>query len=124
MEVVDPGHEYLLDSLDGEQMNHLIFVKREGEKFPGNVGHHPGTTMQEVLRALIDRAQYVNNQVKCHETTMAIDNMEFALLWLEQRAAKRHGRSESFLDIERKDIISGKNKCSKCGHVGCSGDCH
>lgn len=55
MKVIDPGHVYDLRSLDGEQLNRLVFVKREGPSYPGNVGHYPGTTMQEVLRALIDR---------------------------------------------------------------------
>lgn len=50
-----------------------MFVKREGEHFPGNVGHYPGTTMQEVLRVLIDRAKYVNSQIPCLETEMAIE---------------------------------------------------
>lgn len=60
MTVIDPGHEYLMDSLDGEQTNRLVFVKRQGVKYPGNVGAHPGTTMQEVLRALLERLKYVN----------------------------------------------------------------
>lgn len=122
MNVVDPGHEYLLDSLDGEQINHLIFVKREGVNYPGNVGHHPGTTMQEVLRALIHRAAYVNNQIWCEETEQAIMHMEAAVLVLEIRAAKRHSRS---LDaVPRQHVISGEGKCQKCGHVGCAGECH
>ncbi len=124
MRIIDPGHEYILDSLDGDQENHLIFVKREGEKYPGNVGNHPGTTMQEVLRALIERARYVNTKIWSPYTQAAIVNMENALLLFERRAAERHGRIEEFLVIERQDVIDGTNKCTICGHVGCSGNCH
>lgn len=52
MRVVDPGHVYDLVSLDGGQVHRLTFVKRLGERYPGNVGFpHAGTNMQEVLRA-------------------------------------------------------------------------
>lgn len=120
MKVVDAGHEYELDSLDGEQINKLVFVKREGKKYPGNVGHHPGTTMQEVLRALIDRAKYVNSQVPDINTISAIDCMRKAIFSLESRAAIRHNRTINF-SID--DAVNGKEKCLKCGHVGCNYDC-
>lgn len=119
MKVIDPGHEYTLDSLDGEHENRLVFVKREGQKYPGNIGSHPGTTMQEVLRALIDRAEYVNNQIPCSETETAIHHMQYALYAFETRAARRHKRK--IPDI--KAAVSGAGKCMKCGHVGCTGGC-
>jgi hypothetical protein len=121
MRVIDPGHEYDLDSLDGEQSNHLVFVKREGAGYPGNVGHHPGTTMQEVLRALIDRAVYVNDQIFSEETSEAIEHMKRAIILFELRAAKRHGRDLQWTDDE---MFLGIGKCKKCGHVGCEGECH
>jgi hypothetical protein len=124
MKVLDPGHKFSLDSLDGDQENILVFVKREGEKYPGNVGHNPGTTMQEVLRALISRAKYVNNQIYSEHTNAAINNMEVSLYYLEERAAERHGRKDAFYDIDFADVMDGKNKCTTCGHVGCKGDCH
>ncbi len=119
MRVVDPGHEYELDSLDGDQRNRLVFVKREGPGYPGNVGHHPGTIMQEVLRALIDRARYVNGQIADRRTEEAIDAMSHALWLFEARAAERHGRSAPTVE----DAVSGRGKCQKCGHVGCGGGC-
>lgn len=121
MKVIDPGHEYLLDSLDGEQTNRLVFVKREGEKYPGNVGSHAGTTIQEVLRALIERCRYVNDQIPCRETETATRCLIAALRVLEERAARRHGRA---LTVPLPDLISGAGKCPACGHVGCAGDCH
>ena len=67
MRVLDPGHRYALRHLDGDGETVLQFVNREGEKYPGNAGACEGTTMQEILRALIDRAAYVNGQASCEE---------------------------------------------------------
>jgi hypothetical protein len=116
MQVLDPGHEYLLDSLDGAQENRLVFVKREGEKYPGNVGSHPGTTMQEVLRALIDRAKYVNNQIPCVETKSVIAYMEHIIWLLEMRASHNHGIWEHFSNQE----AAYGQTCKQCGHIKCN----
>jgi hypothetical protein len=120
MEVLDPGHEYNLSSLDGGEPVHLTFVKREGPKYPGNVGSHPGTTMQECLRALIERGKYVNGQVPCAETEAAIALMRSVLLLLEVRAARRHGHH---LDRSFLGGIEQVRGCKKCGHIGCLGRC-
>lgn len=50
MLVIDPGHTYLLGSLDGPLTQTLVFVKRDSEShpngyYPGNEGHHPGTNI-------------------------------------------------------------------------------
>lgn len=121
MTVIDPGHEYALDSLDGELRQRLTFVKREGAGYPGNVGHHPGTTIQEVLRALVERCAYVNRQTPCPETSEVTAMLIRCVCLLEQRAARRHGRT---LTASPEDIVAGVGKCSGCGHVGCRGGCH
>src|SRR5271157_4800434 len=92
MRILDPGHSYVLDHIDGLGKTTLRFVKREGEGYPRNVGHHEGTTMQEVLRALIERAEYVQGQIPCPETEAAIEHMKLAVHGMELRAARRHGR--------------------------------
>lgn len=123
MRVLDPGHDYVLQSLDGDAPQRLTFVKRIGPRFPGNKGEaHAGTTMQEVLRALIDRAEYVNGQTPCAETESARALMMSALLVLETRAARRHDRV--FADFTTLDEAVSAPGCSKCGHVGCMGYCH
>lgn len=48
MKVIEPGHVYQLDTLDGAAPNRLVFVNRE----PGT--EHAGTQTQEVLRTAID----------------------------------------------------------------------
>jgi hypothetical protein len=138
MKVTDPGHTYELDWLDGLPIgvplrraqadgavadgdifeNRLIFVKREGDGYPGNVGHHPGTNMQEVLRALIDRVKYLNAQVPDGRNGMVVRHLRGALLWLEDRAADRHGRT---LDPHTWNVdraIELEPACPECGHVG------
>ncbi len=119
MKVLDPGHEYELDALDGAQANRLVFVKRAGEGYPGNVGSHPGTIMQEVLRALIDRSEYVNGQIPSYWTEAALWYLRRAVWCFEARAALRHGRPVP----SEADAVSGVGKCADCGHVGCQGFC-
>lgn len=120
MEVLDKGHKYALRNLDGDgNMQTLTFVKREGEGYPGNVGHYEGTTAQEVLRALIDRFKYVNKQIQCREDELAIRHARAIIYHLEVRAAKRHGRKfkTPIKQIEKAET------CEKCGHIGCKGKC-
>jgi hypothetical protein len=121
MKVIDSGHYYLLNSLDGGLPVALYFVKREGPGYPGNKGTQPGTNMQEVLRALIERSEYLNRQIPCAETEAVIHHLRSSLLLLELRAARRHGR---VLAIHSYEDIETMETCSKCGHIGCGGDCH
>jgi hypothetical protein len=124
MKVLDPGHFYLLNELDyndrKESLLTLQFVKREGPKYPGNVGHYSGTTLQEVLRACCDRLRYVYKQVPAVEDLLALDHLKEALWQLETRAAKRHGRCA---DMSLDEAEFGPC-CPKCNHVGCKGECH
>jgi hypothetical protein len=121
MKVLDDGHTYLLLHLDGAGAEKLSFVKREGPGYPGNEGHYEGTNIQEVLRALIDRSHYLYDQVPCSETLAVIANLRSALLLLELRAARRHGRH---LDLHGEEYIEDLPVCPRCGHIGCDGTCH
>lgn len=126
MEVVDPGHYYNLRVLDASEIDHpifgveLCFVKREGEGYPGNVGHHAGTTSQEVLRALIDRSIYVDNQIPDPANAIVLRCLREALWELELRAAKRHGRSFTHYPVLKIETFP---TCEKCNHIGCKGTC-
>lgn len=120
MKVVDPGHEYILNVLDGNDPETLTpetltFVKRDGEGYPGNVGSHSGTTTQEVLRALVDRIKYVDNQIHDDNNDEVLSHLRLAIFYLELRAAKRHGR------ILRASIaqIELEPTCPVCGHIEC-----
>lgn len=100
MKIIDPGHCYEVDSYDGE-MNQLIdFMKRIGDKFPGNEGSScPGTNCQELIRILIDRCKYLNNQIPCIET--------------EDRALRIKGLAPIIWPLE----IENLSPCNICGHI-------
>lgn len=115
MQCIDPGHVYDLDVFDGEGSSRLAFMKREGEGYPGNVGHHSGTNCQEVIRAVIDRVKYLDGQIPAPENKMILSGLRGALLAFELRAARRHGRE--FVTLS--DEIELMSTCRSCGHVGC-----
>jgi hypothetical protein len=115
MKVIDPGHKYELRTLDGEEPTRLKFVMRNNppDKYPGNKDSYPGTTTQEVIRALIDRTKYVQNQQQFAENEAVLYHLRLALYQLEVRAARTHGR---FLNV-RLECIENYVTCSICGHV-------
>ncbi len=117
MKIIDPGHTYELSRLDGHGVETLRFVKREGEKFPGNVGSYSGTNCQEVLRVLINRCEYLNDQIQCAETESIIHLLNTSLFLFEVRAARRSGRS---LSLKRLDGIRVIDCCPVCGHIQCT----
>lgn len=119
MRVLDPGHWYSLNMLDGPGNVRIRFVKREGAGYPGNAGRYAGTNVQEVLRACVDRLGYLNNQIPDVETRRAMEHLIDAIHSLEVRAAKRHGRKPPGRDAS----VFGPT-CSRCRHVGCKGKCH
>lgn len=117
--ILDPGHIFELLTLDGELAQTLTFVKRfdpeRPKKFPGNANAHPGTTLQSVIRCLIHRIDYLQNQIP-HSNNLAIREYLMRCLWLlEDRAAQRHGYS---FDFRVEDMLE-MPMCSHCGHVVC-----
>ncbi len=118
MEIIDPGHNYLLRSFDGGGPVRLTFVKRcdPPEKYPGNHNAHPGTQIQEVLRALIERSEYVNGQIPCPETDLALYHLREVLWLFESRHAQRH--DATFPD-EWREGIETRAFCETCGHIMC-----
>ncbi len=120
MKVIDEGHSYLLQNFDNDGKSepecYLYFVKREGEKYPGNEGSHPGTIMQEAIRAIINRCRYVNAQKWNRHTDNVIGDMQMALWRLEVRHMTLHGGSGFPYPPE---IIASISFCLKCGHIMC-----
>lgn len=128
MTVLDPGHKFRLATLDVRWWHRLLmpwrvrpvlrFVKRVGAKFPGNDSAYPGTTIQEVLRAVVFRIDYLQGQIPDSRNTDAIHHIKMAIWDLECRAADRHKRpypsfEEAFFGAQ----------CCNCLHVGCIGNC-
>lgn len=116
MKIIDPGHEYLLEGVAGAEPQRLVFVKNEGEKYPGNVGFHNGLLTQELLRVCIDRTKYLNNQGSCMETELALSAMRQALAWYEVRAAKCRG---THIQCDHADGLDNAPVCETCGHNQC-----
>jgi hypothetical protein len=114
MKCLEPGHLYQLNRLDEQPTTQaeLRFVRREGPRYPGNIGTYAGTTSQDVLRACRARAQYVNAQQRCWQTSVSIFLLG-CIIWLyELRAAHlHHWRVRSL-----RAAIDG-NPCTRCGHV-------
>lgn len=119
MKELDAGHKYELAELDGDTPQILRYVKREGTKYPGNKGAYSGTTMQEVLRTVVHRLKYVQNQIPDKKNIFAQQAIEKAIFYLEWRAADRHNRTCPSLE----EAIYGP-LCIKCNHAGCRGECH
>lgn len=119
MRVLDPGHSYELDVLDEiSSIKHpLLFVKRMGENYPGNESVNPGVTIQEVLRACIDRLYYVNNQIRCPESEAAIYNLRMAIYNLEIRAKRVKKKTLNITTIKEIETIT---TCITCGHIMCT----
>lgn len=116
MRVLEPGHRFALDVLDGGYQETIQFVKRMGARYPGNESAHGGTTMQEVLRALIARAKYVNAQTPCVETETAITAMRLVIRLFEMRAKRVKGKE---LPRDVMEEIEFEPTCRVCGHIRC-----
>lgn len=123
MKVLDPGHKYLLASYDGVEYQELTFVKREGMGYPGNVGHYAGTNIQEVLRVLIDRVNYLNTQIYSVHNEIVLGFLRGAIYELEERAARRHNRTLTFDPYsDPVENIETLPTCPTCGHIECKGE--
>ena len=97
MKVIEPGHIYECNQLDGDGTPlRLVFVNREETK-------HPGTQTQEVLRVLVDMVGCLMDRT-CHcdnclrwdgndrvvkALAEAQRQMRLAILYHEQRAMER-----------------------------------
>jgi len=119
MKCLDPGHHYILNHLDGDSVEELRFVKREGPEYPGNIGHYAGTNLQEVIRVLIDRVKYLDNQIQCYENKLIISDLRDCLFQLEKRASIRHNINTICKWDDIPDNIEHMPVCTHCGHIVC-----
>jgi len=101
----------------GADSQTLFFIKKIGMGFPFNAGpERGGTNCQEVLRALIDRIDYLQRQGPCAESEAISSLLKTALMLFELRAARRHGHT-----LELDDLMQcvRDEPCAECGHIGC-----
>ena len=89
MKVLDAGHLYALDHVEHMAgIETLRFIKRSGGAIQ-YAKQSPGTNVQEVLRALIDRTEYLNAIIPCDESGDAAYHLRMALFNYEVRAYRR-----------------------------------
>ena len=116
MKVVDPGHYYTVRNFDSKckEEQVILFVKRMGSKYPGNNSAYSGTITQELLRVILNRLYYVNNQIWSPFTFCCIQLIKISIWLLECRAALKKGLFIPSIKESIYGII-----CYKCGHVKC-----
>lgn len=88
MKCLDPGHIYLLQQLGCDNPQCLVFVKRSGGAIEYDK-EWPGVQVQEVLRVLIDRSEYLDGVIPATETRNAVHWLRMALYEYEARAYRR-----------------------------------
>jgi rubredoxin len=121
MKVVDPGHVYDIESLNGGPSQRIHFVKREGSNYPGNIGTQDGPITQEFLRAILHRCEYMNNQGSCAETDIIIAALRTAIFAFEVRASRCRGTS---IELPHLSDIDATPTCPICGHIQCDPERH
>jgi predicted Fe-S protein YdhL (DUF1289 family) len=116
MEVVEPGHIYNLNHIDGENQTTIVFVNREEGT------EHEGTQTQEVTRmlidmieCLIDRTNHCDGCIRWEGNDRIIKSfseaqrqLRLTLLHHEARAMERK--------MERGDIHPERIAVNKDGH--------
>ena len=121
MKVLDPGHSYQVDVYPHDPrlgvlpfaIQKIDFVKKVGENYPGNhPPEHPGTNLQELLRVLINRLEYLNNQNSADENLDTLSHLRLSLYLNEKRAARLKGIK--FLNTPH---IEELQPCKICGHI-------
>jgi len=83
MKVIQAGHTYRLNHLDGTNSQELQFVNR------GHGCNKEGTNNQEVLRVLIDRVKFLELEKSWHGNERIIHHLRMALVLHESRHLER-----------------------------------
>lgn len=95
MKVLEPGHLYELESMEGTNPQKIQFIKKEKliSDDPETNGKFAtitdGTTNEEVLEVLIDRTKTLGEKLPSRENSLALTKLEEALLWFNRRTQNR-----------------------------------
>jgi hypothetical protein len=112
MRIVEPGHLYLVKNIDGPGEQEIRFVRRRDERALLLDEFKPGILSQELLRVLIDRTRYLNDEDPCAEDVEIIHKLRDCLRLFEARAARR--------TIEKLPMPETASACPRCHHILCS----
>lgn len=95
MKVLEPGHLYELESMDGTFPQQIQFIEKgklitDNPETDGKLATiRDGTTNEEILKMLINRLTFLNAKLPSDETKEAIQDCRRALAWLNWRSADR-----------------------------------
>lgn len=95
MKVVTPGHAYQLANFEiVNSYQELKFINKRPVGTDGKMETvHDGTTNEEVLEALINRMQHLQDKFPCDENATVIVNLKESLDLLNKRTADRKARN-------------------------------
>lgn len=114
MRVVEAGHVYELQNVDGPHSQVVRFVRRRDDEaalLPEDQ-RSEGVLFQEVTRMLLDRINYLNAEAPCAENVEITECLRRVIQLGEVRAARR--TIEKYPMVERVDV------CEICQHVLCT----
>lgn len=107
MKVIEDGHVFALNSLDGDGTPEMLrFVNRESGM------EHPGTTTQEVCRALIQRTQHCDACLRWEGNDEIIQHFRMIIALHEARGMIRKADKGYF----QPELV----ECGEDGHYALS----
>jgi hypothetical protein len=113
MKIIEPGHIYEVNNVDGDGVQRIVFVRRrdsDAHLLPTKL-RQEGILTQELLRVAIDRTLYLNLEAPCIENIEIVNSLRHALSLYESRAARR--------TIENYPMIEKISVCEICQHILC-----
>lgn len=114
MRIQEPGHVYFVANVDGPGEQRIVFVRRRGanaELLP-EIERERGILSQELVRVLVDRVRYLNDEDPCAEDVAIIGHLRDVLRLFEARAARR--------TIEKLAMPEVAEACPICHHLLCA----
>lgn len=111
MRVIEAGHVYEMFNVDGDGIQTVRFVRRRGEDARLLDARHAGVLGQELLRVLVDRTLYLNDEDPCNEDVEIVQKLRDCLRLYESRAARR--------TIEKLSMPEKADACPVCHHLLC-----
>lgn len=114
MKVVEPGHVYELQNVDGDGTQTIRFVRRRDDEalVLTEDKRSEGVLFQEVTRVLIDRINYLNAEAPCPENVEIMEALRRVIQLGEVRAARR--------TIEKHPMVERADVCEICQHILCT----
>lgn len=116
MRVIEPGHVYAVQNIDGPGEQIIRFVRRRDASADklAEEAWEEGILCQELFRVLIHRIQYLDSEAPHPVNVEATLALRKALTGFEARAAQR--------TIEKLPMPERAVVCSECQHMLCTHD--